>query len=142
VCWTRWRRAHRALPHPGLGDGPAVDHVEQGVEEQHEAGAPGVDHPASASTGSWSGVVLQRLGRRRPGRSATVDQRRRRRPSTAPRRPRPSPHHGEDRALDRPHHRLVGGVGGGPQRPGQRRARRSRPRRRPRRRSPAGPATG
>ena len=115
-------------PPERLGQRLAVDHVQGGVEEQQVPGAAGVDH---------AGVLQhrQQVRRPRPARSGRRRGRRARRRRARPRR-RPPParrvgalaHHGEDRALDRREHGLVGGVGGDPQRLGDRGA--GRPRRR------------
>ena len=112
--------AHGPLPHPRLGDRPPVDHVQHGVEQQQEPGAAGVDHAGLGQDGQELGRLVERhlagvagglehgdqagvavVGHEGLGRLGGLA------------------HDREDRALDRPHDRLVGGVGGGPQRPGQ-----------------------
>ena len=89
----------------------AVDHLEEGVEEEDEAGAAGVDHPRLLQHREQ----LRRAGEGVAGRADSgvehLDQgllARRHRHC----RLRCLPHDGEDRPLDRPHDRGVGGGAG------------------------------
>ena len=68
-----------------LGHRPAVDHLQQGVEEEDEPGAPGVDHPRLLEHGEQLGRAGQGVPGRADGRVEDVDQgpARRRRHRTA-----------------------------------------------------------
>jgi hypothetical protein len=89
----------------GLGQGTPVDHVEQGIDEQHEAGAAGVDHAGLGQHRQELGGVLQGRGRGRRHRVQHLDQ-----PGVtgAVRGVGGVAGDGEDRALHRAHD---GGVG-------------------------------
>ncbi len=106
------RSATSAGPSGGAGTVAAVDHVEQGVEQQQEAGAAGVDHAGLLQHRQQLGRVVER----RPARPWRV----RSSSSTSatpvvgggPRRLGRLADDGEDRALDRTLHGLVGQLGG------------------------------
>ena len=62
---------HRALAVPGLGQAP-VDDVQRRVEEQHEPGAAGIDHPGLGEHRQHLGRVVERAGGRRERPRATT----------------------------------------------------------------------
>ena len=93
----------------GLGDRPAVDDLEERVEQQREALAARVDDAGVAQHGQEIGGARDRVARapRAPCSSSATSV------GDVERleRLRDRAHDGEDRALDRAHHRLVRGVG-------------------------------
>ena len=116
--------------HRRLGHAAAVDDVEEDVEEQQEAGAPGVDDAGLGQHRQHLGRALERVGALGPGGFEHADEVG---PALGRGRGRLGrlADDGEDGALDRAHHGAVGGLG----RPAEGRRRRRR-RRRPRARGP------
>ena len=97
----------RCLDPRGLGQGPAVEHEEERIEQEQVAGAAGVHHAGLGQDGQHLGRAGESVGRL----AAAL--------STTPTRPVPlaapgcgGGGHRQDGALDRAHHGPPGQVGG------------------------------
>ncbi len=90
-----------------LGQGPAVEHQEEGIEQEEVPAAARIDHPGLGQDGQHVGRAGQGVGRLTKGALHHAHQ-----AGPVPRSDRRRVGHRQDRPLDRAHHRPPGQLGG------------------------------